>query len=420
MGRIKGAGFVYKRGKSWYWQIKINGKKIRRKLEATSQESADKEAHKFYLAASAKSMEEVAIFAARSRNAIKEREPGIALSEGIKLFQDSPKRRDVGKQRAAQYKSIYAYFTGFLAGNYPAVSALNDVTPEIVEAFAKKLKAEKGTRSYNVYTGSLKTIFKTLLPDDKNPFDGIKKQSESPVSSNDLTAEQINAVFAAVDGEMTLSLMHRAEMAVLFRLGAYTGLRLEDCCVLKWSAVKLNQRVITWMPCKTKHSSGKPVHIPIHPELETQLKKAQEWKDESGYILPGVAERYGRNPSGIRQDAQKVIHWSLWKDKREGEYPPKPDDKYGFHSFRHSFVSLCLNAGVPVPVVQAIVGHTSSLVTRIYTHITPETMRQITAALPSRGQKEELTYSERLQEIAAILKGKKELTAREKKILEML
>lgn len=420
MGRIKGAGFVYKRGNFWYWQRKINGKRIIRKLESTSQEDADREAHKFYLAADAKSIEEVAVFAARSRNAIKEQEPGIALGNAIKLFRDSPKRRDVGKQRQAQYQSIYAYFTGFLAGNYPAVSTLNEVTPVIAEAFVKKLKTEKGTRSYNVYTGSLKTIFKTLLPDCKNPFDGIKKQSESPVSSNDLTADQINAVFAAVDGEMTLSLMCRAEMAVLFRLGAYTGLRLEDCCVLKWSAVKLSQKVITWMPCKTKHSSGKPVHIPIHPDLEAQLEKAQEWKDESGYILPGVAERYGRNPSGIRQDAQKVIHWSLWKDKRNGEYPPKPDGKYGFHSFRHSFVSLCLNAGVPVPVVQAIVGHTSSLVTRIYTHITPETMKQITAALPSSEKKKELTDSERLQEIAAILKGKKKLTARERKILKLL
>ncbi|OGV32839.1 MAG: hypothetical protein A2020_07980 [Lentisphaerae bacterium GWF2_45_14] len=383
MGRIKGAGFVYlKPGTTaWYWRVQVGGKRIARKLNAKNKDEAEKEAQKLAHIASVKSEEEVAVFAARSRKVIKDAEPGIELDKALKLFEKSPKRREAGKQRKAQYQSIYTYLTAFLAVSCPAISTLNEVTQGIVEEFAVKLKKEKGARSYNVYIGSLKTIFTTLLPDDKNPFDNIKKQAENPISSNDMTTEQINAVFAAADGEMALSLMHRPEMAVLFRLGAYTGLRLEDCCILKWTAVNLSQKIITWVPSKTKNSSGKPVHIPIHPALEKQLKTATAWKDESGYILPGVAERYSRNPSGIRQDAQKVIHWSLWKDKKEGIYPPKPDGKYGFHSFRHSFVSRCANAGVPMPVVQAIVGHSSSLVTRIYTHLADSTVRQIINAL---------------------------------------
>ena len=40
----------------------------------------------------------------------------------------------------------------------------------------------------------------------------------------------------------------------------------------------------------------------------------------------------------------------------------------GFHSLRHSFVSLCRSANVPLAVVEALVSHASPAVTRLYTH----------------------------------------------------
>ena len=44
---------------------------------------------------------------------------------------------------------------------------------------------------------------------------------------------------------------------------------------------------------------------------------------------------------------------------------------YGFHSFRHTFVSLAFEYGIPLPIVQAIVGHTNAAMTRHYLHISP-------------------------------------------------
>lgn len=42
--------------------------------------------------------------------------------------------------------------------------------------------------------------------------------------------------------------------------------------------------------------------------------------------------------------------------------------RYGIHSFRHSFASHAAQAGVPLGVLQAWLGHSSEEITRIYTH----------------------------------------------------
>ena len=44
-------------------------------------------------------------------------------------------------------------------------------------------------------------------------------------------------------------------------------------------------------------------------------------------------------------------------------------DGLRFHDLRHSFISMMAERGVPLPVVQSMVGHMSAAVTRHYTHI---------------------------------------------------
>ena len=54
-----------------------------------------------------------------------------------------------------------------------------------------------------------------------------------------------------------------------------------------------------------------------------------------------------------------------------------------FHSFRHTFVSMAANAGVPLHIVQSIVGHESTAMTRHYYHENVEALRGAVNAIPS-------------------------------------
>ena len=65
----------------------------------------------------------------------------------------------------------------------------------------------------------------------------------------------------------------------------------------------------------------------------------------------------------------------------EGRRQNTPDAT--FHSLRHTFVSFSANAGVPLPVVQSIVGHTSTAMTRHYYHENEDALRAAVAAIPS-------------------------------------
>ena len=55
----------------------------------------------------------------------------------------------------------------------------------------------------------------------------------------------------------------------------------------------------------------------------------------------------------------------------------------GFHSLRHSFVSLCRQSNAPLSVVESIVGHSNPAMTRHYTHVGELAASQAVAALPA-------------------------------------
>ena len=60
---------------------------------------------------------------------------------------------------------------------------------------------------------------------------------------------------------------------------------------------------------------------------------------------------------------------------------PKKVARFGFHSLRHSYVSLSAAAGVPVHVVQSVVGHGSPEMTRRYLHHEIEGLKAASDAL---------------------------------------
>jgi len=55
----------------------------------------------------------------------------------------------------------------------------------------------------------------------------------------------------------------------------------------------------------------------------------------------------------------------------------------GFHSLRHTFVSLCRESNAPLAVVESIVGHSNPAMTRHYTHVGELAAGRAVALLPA-------------------------------------
>ena len=103
----------------------------------------------------------------------------------------------------------------------------------------------------------------------------------------------------------------------------------------------------------------------------------------SGPVLPTIAEMYGRARWRVSHELAKIfkaagITTSVWIEGRRHRTPEAT-----FHSLRHTFVSFAANAGVPLHIVQSIVGHESTAMTRHYYHENIDALKSAVAAIPT-------------------------------------
>ena len=196
-----------------------------------------------------------------------------------------------------------------------------------------------------------------------------------------------------------------SEWYKLILIGIYTGLRLGDCCRLDWSQISLAQGVIQLIPQKTRrHANGRPITIPIHQALgqallgqseELRVKSEELNKDGSfsspiphpsfltGPVLPGIAEMYGRARWQVSQELVRIFRKANIQTSVRIEGRKHRTPEATFHSLRHTFVSFAANAGVPLHVVQSIVGHESTAMTRHYYHENLAALKSAVAAIPT-------------------------------------
>ena len=104
------------------------------------------------------------------------------------------------------------------------------------------------------------------------------------------------------------------------------------------------------------------------------------------YVNPTLADYYKNSKWRISHGLELIFKAAHIETsvKIEGRRTRTPEAT--FHSLRHTFVSLAANAGVPLPVVQSIVGHSSTAMTRHYYHENEDVLRQAVAAIPAIGR----------------------------------
>lgn len=117
------------------------------------------------------------------------------------------------------------------------------------------------------------------------------------------------------------------------------------------------------------------------------------------YVLLDMASRYAKGVYMLTDSIQEhfaICGVSPYKPGTGFEMKPDKDGKpkrthtgkravveVGFHSLRHSFVSMCRGANAPLSVVEAIVGHSNPAMTRHYTHTGEAAALAAVSALPS-------------------------------------
>ena len=375
MAREKGMGNLQReKGGRWTMRVGINGKRYSRSTRTKDREQAERVLQRF-----------LAPLGLGERR--------LPLAEVWLEYVKSPLRNELANSTLNAKRMVWMHFAKWMEHNYLPVGDLGGVTADMVAEYLACLRVDVCASTYNGRVCVLREIFRTLAAKagiEDDPWEGVRMRPDDSHSRRELTMDELRRLLDAA--KKVKEKGDTGEWYVLLVVGIYTGLRLGDCCRLDWSQVNLAEGVIQVVPKKTRRHHQRLVTIPIHQALgealagdEVKVKGEGEQRNcsLSGPVLPTVAAMYEESRGRVAGMLVRIFKAAniTMSVKVEGRKHLTPEAT--FHSLRHTFVSFAANAGVPLHVVQSIVGHESTAMTRHYYHENLAALRKAVKAIPS-------------------------------------
>ena len=389
MAREKGMGNL-QREKSgrWTMRVGIDGKRYCRSTRTKDRDQAERILQRF-----------LAPFGLGEHR--------LPLADVWLEYVKSPNRNELSKATLDGKRNTWMQFAKWMEHFYLPVKDLGGITSDMIAEYLACVRAEVCASTYNTRVCILREIFRTLAKKaglEEDPWEGVRLRPDDSHSRRELTMEELKRLLDAAKKS-------GAEWHKLMLIGIYTGLRLGDCCRLDWSQISIAQGVIQLVPRKTRRHHQRLVTIPIHPALGRALISGEaesfplQDKDgslhseaegipvglrllhtqslHSGPVLPMIAEMYARSRWQVSHELSRIFRAAniTTSVRLEGRHRKTPEAT--FHSLRHTFVSFAANAGVPLHIVQSIVGHESTAMTRHYYHENIDALKSAVAAIPT-------------------------------------
>jgi integrase len=181
-----------------------------------------------------------------------------------------------------------------------------------------------------------------------------------------LDASGASAVLTAASGD-------RLEALAVLVLAV--GLREGEALSLRWADVNLDTGTLSVTASKTPAGARTIALPPIATDalrahrgrLAAEQLAASDW-DDHGLVFPSTR--------GTRMDRRRVLRWWHELTVRAGV------GRRRFHASRHTAATLMLNAGVPLEVVSATLGHAGLAITAdVYAKVRPQLQRRAADAM---------------------------------------
>lgn len=306
--------------------------------------------------------------------------PPLPLSQVWQTYCRAANRPDSGPATIQTYGYYWHQFESWLKEKHPKIVALRDVSEDMAEEYAEHLTDREITaNTFNKHIRLLELVCRVLKSKARlsaNVWHEIQRKRHVAQGRRELTPAELRLVCGNAEGELK----------PLLAIGLYLGARLGDAVTMEWANVNLKGGCVRFMPRKTARRSGKTLTIPIHPVLHDILNETSP-SERNGYVTPGLAKLYlEKGPYAVSAIIQRHFHHCGLTTVREGTGKGtgrRASVDLGFHSFRHSAVSLLREAGAPLSVTQELIGHDSPAIHRLYTHTGDDALRKAVAALPA-------------------------------------
>jgi len=293
-------------------------------------------------------------------------EPASISIDGIFARWSKPTGKKPRSERyVAVAESTFLRFSKFMQGTFPQIRTMGDVRTKHATAFLESEWARGiSAKTYNDVLKLLRSAFKRLAEEasiTSNPFESHERKDLDTVhrvcfSERELTKITAEAKRDAFIGPIVITALS-------------TGMRRGDCCCLPWNAVDLKNRIMRVKTLKR----GITAEIPIFPNLYRVLKAQQKAHAEkrSAFVFPEQQTMYCINPDGITLRVKALLQRAGVRTDEDvaaptGQRLRKPSRR-ATHAFRTTWTTTALTSGVPIALVQKVVGvHTVAVVQQNY------------------------------------------------------
>lgn len=241
---------------------------------------------------------------------------------------------------------------------------LADITPEQLTELLGMIAAEGHTRTAQLVHAILHRSFadavrRRLLP--SSPMADVPRPTHRGKRAHWLPPEQIAAYLEAVNAD---------PLRLAWLLALYCGLRRGEICGLRWADVDMRAGVMLISNQRQRLASGEIKdlppksfagirEIPIPPQLLPALRSARQ---VCGYVIAHQQQPY--TPSGLDHAHRRLLIRAGLPHIR-------------LHDIRHTMGAVAIRAGVPIKVLQVLMGHAHySTTADIYAHVDPSAARE--------------------------------------------
>ncbi len=259
--------------------------------------------------------------------------------------------RNLSERTQKVYVSHVAAFARHF-GRSPA-----ELGPAHVRAWQVHLAEERGLSwsSLNITVCALRFLYGTTLGKDwaieRIPY--AKSEKKLPVV---LSPREVHRFLCTLTNSK-----HRA----LFMVAYATGLRVRELAHLEVQDIDSDRMVIHVRAGKGK----KDRFVPLSPKLLAELRAYWRIARPRPFLFPGAQAHRPITTGSIRGVCRRIAPMAGLKKR----VTP--------HTFRHSFATHLLEAGVDLRTIQMLLGHGSLKTTSRYTHVSTERLRSIRTPL---------------------------------------
>ncbi len=224
------------------------------------------------------------------------------INELISLWNGTPRSKHPTDQHIEQCHAVLCKFRDHVQKGSPELVYVSQITKEHIRSYRELIQVEEGLTdsAWNRHLSTLRTALKQAgseVAGAKN----FKRATEEAIHREPFTIEELQDLF-------DLSYAHDRDLYGIIVTGATTAQRRKDCCLLQWSSIDIDSRLVSVRQSK----SGRKVTIPMADILFDVI--SAQMGNGSEFVFPQMAAQYMENPNQIGDRFKKIMRLAGFRD----------------------------------------------------------------------------------------------------------